>query len=192
MSRRRFARQRLHPGHHLGVMDPGPPRTFPVPESWEAFLAEPFPPTRHHVHMNTQRGSDIDVPVAVGSHQHDPGPNHLTMRSGIRTRTAHQHGPHLLGQHHHKRGTTRHTDLPAATARLPRSPPTYTDVIIGMPTSRQSARRNRRRNRRRCPRRRTAETWSRRRPGRSPVRRPSPRCHRSATAPTARPDRRRG
>ena len=133
--RRRLTRQSFDTGVHLGVMDPRTTRTFPVPEPIKALGSAPFPPTRQHINMNTQRCSDFDVASPIGGHQHNPGSHHLTMSSRITARTAtRQLVYHPTGQHH-QRGTRRHTGLRQSLPANQSRPPTYTDVIIGMPTS---------------------------------------------------------
>src|SRR3954452_25196297 len=126
-----LAGQRLDPGNHRGVETTRPPRPGPVFQSSDALLAEPFAPLRGHVDTHSDLSSDVDITYAISGQQHDPSPDHLSVRLGARRRPHLKDRPVRPQQSDLERRTTRHEPVSPPDPHRRNPTPTYTDVIIG-------------------------------------------------------------
>src|SRR5215218_3001929 len=103
-----------------------PARPLAVSEPSKSLFHEAFAPLRHRVDRHPQPPRDVDVLLAVGGGQHDPGPHHLALLRGRPPQPALQHPPLAGRQGDRKRAWSAHERLTTSSPAGILAAPTLT------------------------------------------------------------------
>src|SRR4030095_8682452 len=85
-----------------------PARPLAIPQPRKAFLDKALAPLRHRVDRHPQPPRDLDVLLAIGGRQYDPGPHHLALLGIGLANPALQHPPLDSRQGDRKRARAAH------------------------------------------------------------------------------------
>src|SRR5512132_69370 len=100
-----------------------PTRPLAIPQPAKPLLDKALAPLRHGVDRHPKPPRDLDVLLAVGGGQHDPGPDDLALLGGRPAQPALQHPPLAGGQGDRKRAGSAHewltTSSPAGVVAAP-------------------------------------------------------------------------